>query len=81
MIIATIPLSTPAACGAITHMDRLGYGDATTEAEARHALGERQTYCQNCGLCRWPEEQRTCPLFVRSDELERYYATQTPTPT
>lgn len=79
-VIARIPLSTPAACGAITYIDRLGYGEAQTEAEARYALGECQYYCKNCGLARWPEEQRTCQLFARSHELERYYATQTPTP-
>lgn len=61
-------------CEAKTYMDRLGYIGFFAEADKRAALGEVQTYCSTCGLCRWPEEQRTCSLFVRSEELERFYA-------
>lgn len=61
-------------CEAVTYMDRIGYGGFFEEAEKRAALGEVQTYCQTCGLCRWPEEQRTCPHFVLSEELETFYA-------
>jgi hypothetical protein len=55
-------------------MDRLSYGGFFEEAEKRHGAGDRQTYCENCKLARWPEEQRTCPNFVRSEELETFYA-------
>ena len=63
-----------AVCEAVTYMDKLGYGGFFEEADKRMALGEVQTYCQTCGLCRWPEEQRTCSHFVRSEELETFYA-------
>lgn len=68
--------SPPVVCGAITYMDRLGYGGFFEEAEKRAKVGDKQLYCQNCGLCRWPEEQRTCDNFVRSEELERFYASE-----
>jgi hypothetical protein len=57
-------------------MDRLSYGDFFEEAEERLNSGDKQTYCQSCGRCRWPEEQRTCTNFVRSEELERFYASE-----
>lgn len=63
-------------CEAVTYMDKLGYGGSFKEAEKRASLGEVQTYCQTCGLCRWPEEQRTCSHFVRSEELETFYANE-----
>ena len=67
-------LKSPVVCESVTYMDKLGYGGFFAEAEKREALGEVQTYCSHCGLCRWPEEQRTCPHFVRSEELEAFYA-------
>jgi len=66
-------------CGAITYMDRLGYGGFFEEAEKRAAVGEVQVYCANCELLRWPEEQRTCDNFVRSEELEHFYASESNT--
>ncbi len=57
-------------------MDKLGYGGFFVEAEKRRLQGEEQTYCANCQLAMWPEEQRTCPHFKRSDELERFYASE-----
>ena len=65
--------STSAVCGAVGYMEKLGYGGFFEESDRRTALGEEQTYCQTCGLCRWPEEQRTCSHFVRSEELEAFY--------
>ena len=61
-------------CSAVGYMNRLSYGGFFEEAEKRHAAGDRQIYCENCKLACWPEEQRTCPNFVRSEELERFYA-------
>lgn len=61
-------------CSAVGYMDRLSYGGFFEEVEKRHAAGDRQAYCKNCKLAQWPEEQRTCPNFVRSEELEAFYA-------
>jgi len=54
-------------------MDRLSYGGFFEECEKRNAVGDFQRYCQNCGLCRWPEEQQTCDNYVLSEELEAFY--------
>lgn len=70
------PCPPSVVCGAITYMDRLSYDGFFEEAGKRDKVGDKQTYCQNCGLCRWPEEQRTCDNFVRSSELERFYASE-----
>lgn len=64
----------PECCTAESYMDKLGYGARSHEAHLRiKAQGHRQTYCAVCLLCRWPEEQKTCPRFVRSEELEAFY--------
>jgi hypothetical protein len=64
-------------CGAITHMDQLSqHGSWQDEVDARYALGEKQSYCAVCQLCRWPEEQRTCPHWKPSPELDAYYEEQ-----
>lgn len=63
----------PAFCTAKSYMDAKGYIDRANEADRRNAKGVTQTYCNVCKLARWPEEQETCPLFVRSDELEKFY--------
>ena len=57
-------------------MDKLSYQGRYEEAEKRWKSGDQKTYCQNCGLCRWPEEQKTCSNFVRSEELEAFYANE-----
>ncbi len=61
-------------CDAMPTSNR--FGGIYEEAEQRTARGEVQTYCQTCGLCRWPDEQKLCSHFVRSEELESYYAKQ-----
>jgi len=71
---SALPSLAGSPCSAVGYMDRLSYGGFFEEAEKRHAAGDRQTYCANCKLAQWPEEQRTCPNFVRSEELEAFYA-------
>jgi hypothetical protein len=69
-----IQLSRPDFCTAKSYMDSLGYVGRAVEAESRiKTKGERQTYCAACQLARWPEEQTTCPHFVRSEALEKFY--------
>lgn len=63
-------------CRAWSPMDNLSYGAYFEAAEKRNSKGEVQTYCKVCELCRWPEEQALCPLFVRSEELEAFYANE-----
>lgn len=62
-------------CTATSYMDKLSYGGQSEEAHLRlRCSKDRQTYCAVCQLCRWPEEQATCPRFVVSVELEEFYA-------
>lgn len=61
-------------CTAASYMDKLSSGACAEEAERRNSKGQKQTYCAVCGLCRWPEEQRTCKRFTRSVELEEFHA-------
>lgn len=68
------PNLTTDGCTAESYMDKLGMGGRSEEAESRNLKGQRQTYCAVCGLCRWPEEQWACKRFVRSVELEEFYA-------
>lgn len=64
----------PECCTARSYMDKLGYVARSEEAERRmDKKGHKQTYCAVCLLCRWPEEQKTCDRFVRSEELEAFY--------
>lgn len=63
----------PECCTAKSYMDKLGYVATSEEAERRMKKGHKQTYCSVCLLCRWPEEQKTCARFVRSEELESFY--------
>lgn len=61
-------------CEAKGYMHSLGYGGFFDEAEKREQQGEKQSYSGHCKLARWPEEQRTCRFFKRSEELESFYA-------
>jgi hypothetical protein len=64
-------------CTATSYMDNLSYCGQSTEAQLRiKCTADRQSYCDVCKLCRWPEEQRTCPQFVLSVELEEFCAAE-----
>lgn len=63
----------PPECTADSYMDKLPYVSRSVEAQWRNNMGDRQTYCAHCKLCRWLEEQRSCKHFSIDHELEAFY--------